>query len=86
MAFLDCDGQSLIPGVHDLVLANPPYYSNHRIDALFVVVAERALTPSGWLLLVTKFPKWFEERLDAGFSDLQARQVGHYVVVAGKRR
>jgi len=86
MALLDCDGQGLVPGVHDLVLANPPYYSNHRIDQLFVAIAERALTPGGWLLLVTKFPGWFEERLGAGFSDVQARQIGHYVVVAGKRR
>jgi 16S rRNA G1207 methylase RsmC len=86
IAVLDCDGQGLVPGVHDMVLANPPYYSNHRIDELFISVAERALTPGGLLLLVTKFPNWFEERLGAGFSDVQTRKFGHYVVVAGKHR
>jgi hypothetical protein len=53
---------------------------------LFISVAEQALKPGGWLLLVTKFPNWFEERLGAGLSDWQARKIGHYVVVAGKRR
>jgi 16S rRNA G1207 methylase RsmC len=86
IAALDCDGQGLVPGVHDVVLANPPYYSNHRIDELFVAIAERSLTPGGLLLLVTKFPNWFEERLSAGFKEVQSQKIGHYVVVAGKRR
>jgi 16S rRNA G1207 methylase RsmC len=85
IALLDCDGNGLAPGVHDLVLANPPYFSGHRIDELFVAAAERALAPGGRLLVVTKLPEWFEERLRQSFAEVRTGQVGHYVVVAGRR-
>ena len=81
MALLDCDGQCIMPGVHDLVLANPPYFSNFRIAGLFLTIARRALRPGGQLLVVTKSPEWFIENLTGPFGDIEDRVVGQYHVV-----
>lgn len=81
-ALLDCDGQNIMPGVHDLVLANPPYYSSFRIAALFVAIAHRALIPGGRLLVVTKTPNWYEAELPKQFKAIDSRTVGQYQVVA----
>src|SRR5947208_11957565 len=58
-AALDCDGRTIAPAAYDLVLANPPYYSNFRIARLFVEIAAKALKSGGTLLLVTKTPRWY---------------------------
>jgi len=81
MALLDCDGQCIMPGVHDLVLANPPYFSNFRIAGLFLTIARRALRRGGQLLVVTKSPEWFIENLAGPFGDIEDRVVGQYHVV-----
>jgi 16S rRNA (guanine1207-N2)-methyltransferase len=85
MAQLDCDGRSIVTGGYDLVLANPPYYSNFRIARVFVTIAHRALRPGGRLLVVTKTPQWFVEKLAAQFRDVEDREVGRYRVVSGVR-
>ncbi len=84
-ARLDCDGTTVPPASYDLVLANPPYYSHFRIARLFTDIAKRALAPGGTLLVVTKQAPWYEEHLPANFADVQAEQVGNYVVVRGRR-
>lgn len=56
---LDATVSSVTPGGHDLVLANPPYYSHHRLSRLFVDGASRALRSGGRLLVVTKSPQWY---------------------------
>jgi len=81
MAFLDCDGTSVESGAFDLVLANPPYFSNFRIAGLFLTIARRALRPGGRLLVVTKSPQWFIENLAGPFGDIEDRVVGQYHVV-----
>ncbi|MFM8253031.1 MAG: class I SAM-dependent methyltransferase [Planctomycetota bacterium] len=56
---LDANVSAVTPGGHDVVLANPPYYSHHRLSRLFVDGASRALRPGGRLLVVTKSPQWY---------------------------
>jgi 16S rRNA G1207 methylase RsmC len=84
-ARLDCDGSSLGPGTFDLVLANPPYYSNFRLARLFVEIAMKALVHGGRALFVTKTPKWYADHLPPEFQEVTAQQVGHYAVVAAQK-
>ena len=81
-AALDCDGRSLAAGAFDLVLANPPYFSNFRIAELFVRLAHRALRTGGEALFVTKAPKWYEERLPRWFTKIEMRPGKNYTIVA----
>jgi 16S rRNA (guanine1207-N2)-methyltransferase len=82
---LDCDGSSVPAGAFDLVLANPPYFSNYRIAELFLRIAERALASGGLLLVVTKTPQWFVEHLSAPWQEVGSGAIGKYVVVSAVR-
>lgn len=82
---LDCDGSSIERGAFDLVLANPPYFSNFRIAELFLEIALRALKPGGRLLLVTKTPQWYADNLPAAFSEAFTQPVGNYIVLTATR-
>jgi 16S rRNA (guanine1207-N2)-methyltransferase len=83
-ATLDCDGRNIIPAAYDLVLANPPYYSNFRIARLFVEIAAKALKSGGTLLLVTKTPQWYHDNLPAVFTDMKTQPVGAYSVLSAQ--
>ncbi|HEY2411177.1 MAG TPA: methyltransferase [Pirellulaceae bacterium] len=85
-ATLDCDGRSLAPAVYDLVLANPPYYSNFRIARLFVQIAAKALQPGGTLLLVTKMPQWYTDHLPDAFTEVTTQSIGDYSVLSAERQ
>jgi len=80
------DGRALAPASFDLVLANPPYYSQERIAELFVAAAARALVAGGRLHVVTKHPEWLAERMPAEFADVRVRPIRGYSVVDGVRR
>lgn len=73
-------------GTWDLALANPPYYADFRIAALFVEAARRALAPGGTLLVVTKQPAWFLEHLPGQWDAVAREEVKHYHVVEAVRR
>jgi 16S rRNA G1207 methylase RsmC len=85
-AALDCDGSAVPRGSFDLVLTNPPYYSNFRIAGVFVGIAQRSLRAGGELLVVSKTPDWYLEALAADFTEIEAVRVGHYHVVRGRRK
>jgi 16S rRNA (guanine1207-N2)-methyltransferase len=85
-ARLDADGSSVPAGHFDLVLANPPYYSNFRLAELFVSIAAKTLRPCGRLLLVTKSPDWYLTHLPGRFDAVGCQPVGNYQVVQGARR
>jgi 16S rRNA G1207 methylase RsmC len=72
---------SIADGVFDLVLANPPYYSNFRIAEIFARRAAQALKPGGTALFVTKKTDWYEEHLPALFAAISVDAVGNYHVV-----
>lgn len=82
---LAADGSTGADGTFDLVLANPPYFSHYRIADLFLDAARRALKPGGEVLVVTKTPAWFEERMPALFVDVRGEAVKEYFVVRGRR-
>ena len=84
-AALDCDGTSIQPGSFDVVLANPPYFSNFRIAGLFVAIASRALKPGGKLLVVTKSPEWYALELAKGWRSVEDRVVSQYHVVGATK-
>jgi 16S rRNA (guanine1207-N2)-methyltransferase len=73
-------------GGFDLVLANPPYYSQHAIAEIFVRFALRALKPSGRVHVVTKQPEWFLERLARDLAQVRARELRGYAVVEARRK
>jgi 16S rRNA G1207 methylase RsmC len=65
----------------DLVVTNPPYYSNYRIAEIFARQAARVLKPEGTALFVTKQAGWYQERLPELFSSVTVEPVGTYRVV-----
>jgi 16S rRNA (guanine1207-N2)-methyltransferase len=83
-AILDCEGQAASTGDFDLVLANPPYFSNYAIAELFLDTAFRALKTGGLVHVVTKTPNWFLERMPMWFVDIRESDAGDYRVLTGK--
>ena len=73
------------PNSWDLVLTNPPYYSDFRISELFVRSALAALRPGGHLHLVTKLTEWHEERLSQLFRSVTATRIGEYDVLTARK-
>ncbi|MBC7820297.1 MAG: methyltransferase, partial [Planctomycetaceae bacterium] len=82
---LDATGHVRYPGTFDLVLANPPYYSNWAITAIFVEAAARALKPGGRLFLVTKSPNWYRNNLPFVLSDVDILPIREYSIVTARQ-
>ena len=83
---LDADGASPASDVFDLALANPPYFSNYAIADLFLDTAHRALKPKSKVLIVTKTPNWFVERMPLWYADVEVGEVNGYWIVTGRKR
>jgi 16S rRNA (guanine1207-N2)-methyltransferase len=82
---LEAGGAVPDPGTYDLVLANPPYYADFRIAERFVDAAWRALAPGGTLLVVTKQPSWYLERLPLTWRDVAREEVKTYHLIEAVR-
>ena len=91
---LDCDGSAIAappdgawygPGQFDLVAVNPPYYSHFRIADSMLRTAELALRVDGELLVVTKSPEWYLERLANSFRQIVFEPAKNYMVVRARR-
>ena len=78
---LEAAGRVSDPGNYDLVLANPPYYADFRIAAMFVDAAWEALAPGGTLLIVTKQPQWYYETLPQRWSNVAHEFVKRYHLI-----
>jgi 16S rRNA (guanine1207-N2)-methyltransferase len=85
-AVLNADGQAPGPGTFDLVLGNPPYYSDYRIADVFLHGAKRALKPGGKVLIVAKSYAWYETRMPELFDDVKLHEHKQYTVVEGTQR
>ena len=83
---LDAEGQSPASDEFDLALANPPYFSNYAIADLFLDTAHRALKPKAKILIVTKTPNWFVERMPLWYADVEVAEANDYWIVSGRRR
>lgn len=82
---LDATGHVRHPGTFDLVVANPPYYSNWAITAIFVEAAARALKPGGRLFLVTKNANWYRNNLPFVLSNVEIHPLREYSIVTARR-
>jgi 16S rRNA (guanine1207-N2)-methyltransferase len=83
---LNHDGQVPQPGTYDLVVGNPPYYSDYQIAEVFLQAARRALKPGGRVLMVAKSCAWYESRMAELFGDVQRHPHKQYTVIAGMGR
>lgn len=72
-------------GTFDLLLCNPPYYSDFRISELFLQSAAEMLRPGGFVHLVTKQTDWHENRAIEIFANAVVHQFGEYDVVVARR-
>lgn len=77
----ESQAQEIPAGEFDLVLGNPPYYSNFRIAEVFAGCAARALKLTGTALFVTKRTDWYTEQLPRWFAQVSCEPIGNYVVV-----
>jgi 16S rRNA (guanine1207-N2)-methyltransferase len=73
-------------GTYDVVVGNPPYYSNYRIAEIFLAGARRALKPGGRVWMVTKQPHWFVERMSQMFDDVEEIASKGFKVIVGTQR
>jgi 16S rRNA (guanine1207-N2)-methyltransferase len=85
-AILNAEGETGEPGSFDLVVGNPPYYSDYRIAEIFLQGARKALRPGGTLLIVTKAVAWYEERLPELFDQVRRNLHKNYSVLEAKQR
>lgn len=84
---LDCDGSTVEQGVFDLAVTNPPYFANYRIAELFSRIAAAALRPNGQLMIVTKTPQWYVDRLpEFGLGEVEVDQAKNYMIVRAWRQ
>ena len=73
-------------GAFDLVLANPPYYADHRITEHFTREAFRALATGGEALVVTKAPGRAAEIARAIFGECSAEERRGYSIVRAVKK
>lgn len=85
-AVLDAEGASPPADTFDLALANPPYFSNYAIADLFLDTAHCALKPKAKVLIVTKTPNWFVERMPLWYGDVEVAEANDYWIVTGRKR
>jgi len=83
---LNSDGDTPEPKTFNLVLGNPPYYSNYHIAEVFLQGARRALKPGGRVLVVAKSYAWYETRMPELFNDVRLHEHKQYTVVEGTQR
>lgn len=82
---LNSDGQLGVDGSIDVVLCNPPYYSDFEIAEKMIRTATQALRSGGAVLIVNKQPQWYEERLPQSFVDVEVFPSGKYWVACGRK-
>ncbi|HZU36621.1 MAG TPA: methyltransferase, partial [Gemmataceae bacterium] len=69
----------------DLALANPPYFAQQAIAALFIERARDSLKRGGRLYLVTKQVSHVAPLVEEAFGDVRATERRGYVVLSAQR-
>lgn len=64
----------------DVVVANPPYFSNFRIAGVFLDAARRAVKPRGRVHFVSKNADWYRTELPRFFRRVEEKSRGGYAV------
>jgi 16S rRNA G1207 methylase RsmC len=70
----------------DVVLANPPYYSQNQIGHIFLDSGYKALKQKGRIQIVTRKPAWFEEEMESRFFEIVSVKSGNYHVISAKKK
>ena len=83
---LTSDGVIPEPRSWDLLLGNPPYYSDYRIAELFLQAAKLSLKTGGRIHLVTKLNDWHDARMKQLFNNVEAHTIGEYTVFTARQR
>ncbi|MGV2339821.1 MAG UNVERIFIED_CONTAM: class I SAM-dependent methyltransferase [Planctomycetaceae bacterium] len=83
---LSSEGVGEEPGTWDLLLGNPPYYSDFRIAELFLQTARKLLRPGGRVHIVSKPVEWQLSRMQQLFADVQQHTFGEYFVFTAVRK
>ncbi len=73
------------PGSWDLILTNPPYYSDYRISELFLQAARHGLRRRGRIHLVTKLTDWHVTRMNQLFRHVVIHEIGEYKVLTAEK-
>ena len=73
-----------LPGAPRFTLfaGNPPYFSQHQIDELFIQTARRMLLPGGRAFFVAKNATWIHQRVLEVFSNAELLSRRGYGIVA----
>jgi 16S rRNA G1207 methylase RsmC len=82
---LNCNGDAGIADTYDLVVGNPPYFSQYQIAFLFLRAAFRALKEGGRVMMVTKTPNWFDEHMPEWFQEIDIQPVSNYYIASGRK-
>jgi len=69
--------------VFDVVLANPPYYSNYKIAELFLEGAHRCLKPGGSIYVVAKRADWYLQQMPKMFQHVEVVADRQFRVIKG---
>ncbi len=83
---LTSEGEIPEPGTWDLLLGNPPYYSDFRIAEVFLQAGRRALRPGGVIHIVSKPTDWHAARIGQLFENLTVHESGEYTVFSARQR
>ena len=83
---LSSDGVLPEPGTWDLLLGNPPYYSDYRISELFLQAARTGLREGGRIHIVTKLLEWHQARMEQLFADVTQHVISEYTVFTAVAR
>jgi 16S rRNA (guanine1207-N2)-methyltransferase len=83
---LNATGEYGQPNRYDLALANPPYYGDFQIAERFIEAAHRSLKPGvGRVLIVTKWPRWYEQFMAPAWTNLEISTSKNYAIVSAIR-
>ncbi len=83
---LNSDGNlSELAASVDVVLCNPPYFSDFEIAEKMIRTAAQVLRPGGAALFVNKQPRWYESRLPQTLIDVELFESGKYWVACGRK-
>jgi len=77
--------EGISEGTFDVALANPPYFAEQAIAALFVSRAHDALKAGGRLYLVTKRVSQVAPLVEATFGNVEATERRGYVILEAER-
>ena len=83
---LASDGVLPEPGTWDLLLGNPPYYSDYRISELFLQAGRTGLCEGGRIHIVTKLLEWHQARMEQLFGDVTQHVISEYTIFTAVAR